>query len=185
MVVLTKAMKEIKNPQRCVLYQRYFHLLGMLVLLGLLSSCTTCKLIKMMLPHKVSHAGFSVVVPGDWGDYTHEGKDRLCVARIWGTTDLTIAKLPGSSEELLALFRDVWVKAPNDGSEETISQWYSFKGLGYRFRNNGAEGVLFYPQGQYSGWYIRAVISEETGARKGFEQVIHSLKREVNSSDKP
>ena len=171
------------NTQQYIFVRRHLLLTGMLVLLGLLSACTMTKL---LLPHKVSHAGFSVVVPGDWGDYTHEGKDRLCVARIWGTTDLTIAKLPGSSEELLALFRDVWVKAPNHGSEETISEWYSFKGLGYRFRNNGAEGVLFYPEGEYSGWYIRAVISEETGARKGFEQVIHSLRRKkLNSTRQP
>ena len=179
-------MKEIINTQRYILNRRHLLLLGMLVLLGLLSSCTTCKLIKMMLPHKVSHAGFSVVVPGDWGDCTDTNKEQLAVARIWGSVSFSIEKMPGESASDLALCRRTFSGKVNHGREEVITQWNGFKGHGFRFRDDAIETVLFFPEGNYLGWYIRADVSnDEKGSRTAFEQVIHSLKREVNSSDKP
>ncbi len=162
-------------------FSRLFSVTGMITLLAFVSSCS---IYSLYTSHKVCHAGFSVEVPGDWGDYTETNKNELAVARIWGSTGLTIAKLPGQFEFDLALRRKAWVSAPNTGSEEVITNWFGFQGHGIAMHRLGNEGVLFCPEGEYSGFYFDGVISEEKGSQASFSKVIHSLKREVSSNGK-
>lgn len=158
--------------------RKHAFLLGGVLILTLVSACA------MLASRKVSHAGFSVIVPHDWGDYTQDKTNCLSVARIWGTTGLTIEKLPGQSESNLALYRKVWVQPPNHGTEEPITEWYGFKGKGFKFKDSiGREAVIFYPEGECSGWYLDAVFTgNETGSLASLEAAVSSLKLEPNSN---
>jgi hypothetical protein len=164
------AMKKIISAQQDFRFGRYFFLAGMIALLVFVSSCS---IYRLYVPRKVCHAGFSVVVPGDWGDYTETNREELAVERIWGTCELTIEKLPGQSEYLLSLFRKTMPK------EEAITEWHGLNGRGFSFRRNDEETVIFFPEEKFPGWYIEAAVqNDENGAGEAFNKVIHSLKRE-------
>jgi hypothetical protein len=130
--------------------------------------------------HQISHEGFSVLVRSDWVDSSDKNQV-INVWSKWGGLHVLVEKMPGDSESELELHRRLLAKTR---TEEPLTEWFQFKGHGFRFRTfdrNGEiqeEDVLFFPEGAFAGFYIKASNrSAQSNARSQYEQVIKSLHR--------
>lgn len=163
----------MKTPKHPFKYKFFFALI-VLTLFCFTNGCTSSA-----MSRRVSHAGFSVVVPSDWGDYTGTQSNKLAVARIWGSASFSIEKLPGESETLLALYRKTMSK------EEPVDIWHGLKGHGFKFQRESKEAILFFPEEKFLGWYFKTAIdTDETGSQKALDSIFNSLRCEI-ASNKP